>query len=154
MSMTMDARKALALDYLYALDNGGKTPSGEDIIDLFAEDASVYFPKWGVARGIEEIKTLLADIGAPIREIHHHVDEITWVGSSDSDTIVAEGTSDGVHQDGPWSAGTPAWGAGRWCDVFEIRDGKIHRVFIYLDPDYANLDTERYAWLNREEGRG
>ena len=41
-------------------------------------------------------------------------------------------------------------GAGRWCDVFEIRDWKIQRCFIYLDPDYAGKDTARYPWL---EGR-
>jgi hypothetical protein len=38
-------------------------------------------------------------------------------------------------------------GAGRWCDVFEIRDFKIHRLVIYLDPDYANRDVGRYPWL-------
>ena len=41
----------------------------------------------------------------------------------------------------------PEWGAGRWCDVFEIRDWQIHRCFIYLDPDYAGKDTARYPWL-------
>ena len=60
---------------------------------------------------------------------------------------MAEGTSYGEHQDGPWRAGVPEWGAGRWCDVFEIRDWQIHRCFIYLDPDYAGSDTERYPWL-------
>jgi len=34
-------------------------------------------------------------------------------------------------------------------DVFEIRDWKIHRVFIYLDPDYAGKDTERYPWIKK-----
>ena len=38
-------------------------------------------------------------------------------------------------------------GAGRWCDVFEIRDGLIQRCFIYLDPDYAGRDTGRYPWI-------
>jgi len=39
--------------------------------------------------------------------------------------------------------------SGRWCDVFEIRDWKIARCFIYLDPDYAGKDPERYPWLNK-----
>jgi hypothetical protein len=43
--------------------------------------------------------------------------------------------------------GRPGPGAGRWCDVFEIRDFLIQRVFIYLDPDYAGTDTDRYPWL-------
>jgi len=33
------------------------------------------------------------------------------------------------------------------CDVFEVRDGLIQRCFIYLDPDYAGADTDRYPWL-------
>ena len=54
-----------------------------------------------------------------------------------SDTFACEGTSHGEHQDGPWRAGVPEWAAGRWCDVFEVRDWLIQRCFIYLDPDYA-----------------
>jgi hypothetical protein len=33
--------------------------------------------------------------------------------------------------------------------VFEVRDFLIQRCFIYLDPDYAGLDTARYGWLSR-----
>jgi hypothetical protein len=52
--------------------------------------------------------------------------------------------------DGPWRAGVPTpAGAGYWADVFEIRDFKIQRCFIYLDPDYGSQDTARYPWLNR-----
>jgi site-specific DNA-adenine methylase len=29
-----------------------------------------------------------------------------------------------------------------------VRDWKIQRCFIYLDPDYAGLDTTRYPWLS------
>jgi hypothetical protein len=66
---------------------------------------------------------------------------------SGSDVIVSEGTSHGEHRDGAWRAGVPEWGAGRWCDVFEIRDWLIQRCFIYLDPDYAGQDRARYPWL-------
>ena len=72
-----------------------------------------------------------------------------WIFSG-SDLVVCEGTSHGEHKDGPWRAGVPEWAAGRWCDVFEIRDWKIQRCFIYLDPDYAgeghrplSLDQDR-----------
>src|SRR4051812_35623399 len=59
-----------------------------------------------------------------------------------------EGTSYGEHEDGAWRAG--ATHAGRWCDVFEVRDFLIQRCFVYLDPDYAGRDTDRYPWLAAE----
>ena len=64
--------------------------------------------------------------------------------------VVCEGTSHGEHRDGPWRADVPEHAAGSWCDVFEIRDWKIHRCFIYLDPDYAGKDTARYPWLDKK----
>lgn len=144
--MTDENRKSVAIEYLKAFDNGGVTSTGGSILDLFADDAQVYFPKWGIARGKDEIGKLFGDIGSTLKFIVHHYYEFNWVFSG-SDTIVAEGTSHGEHHDGPFRAGVPESGAGRWCDVFEIRDWKICRVFIYLDPDYARSDTERYPWL-------
>jgi ketosteroid isomerase-like protein len=144
--MTDEERKEVALAYLGAVDNGGQLPEGGNVLDLFADDAQVFFPKWGMATGIEAIGRLFADIGGTIEHIRHDYETITWTFSG-SGTIVAEGTSHGRHRDGFWGAGNPEWAAGRWCDVFEIRDGKIHRCFVYLDPDYAGVDTARYPWL-------
>ena len=145
-TMTDEQRKSVALEYLKAFDRGGQTSDGSSILDLFADDAQVYFPKWGLATGKDEIGTLFADVGGTLESILHHYAQFNWVFSG-SDVIVCEGTSEGTHHDGPWRAGAPEWGAGRWCDVFEIRDWKIQRCFIYLDPDYAGRDTERYPWL-------
>ena len=145
-TMTDEQRKSVALEYLKAFDNGGTTSGGGSILDLFAEDAQVYFPKWGIAEGREQIGRMFGDVGSTLKGIKHDYANFNWVFSG-GDTIVAEGTSYGEHQDGPWRAGVPEWGAGRWCDVFEIRDFKIQRCFIYLDPDYAGKDTERYPWL-------
>lgn len=145
-SMTDEQRKSVALEYLKAFDNGGVTPAGESILDLFAEDAQVYFPKWGLANGKEEIGKLFTDVGGTISNIQHHYAGFNWIFSG-GDTLACEGESHGQHRDGPWRAGVPEWGAGRWCDVFEIRDFKIQRCFIYLDPDYAGRDADRYPWL-------
>jgi hypothetical protein len=144
--MTDEQRKSVALEYLKAFDNNGTTSTGGSILDLFAEDAQVYFPKWGLAAGKEDIGRLFGEVGATLHSIQHDYATFNWVFSG-SDVIVCEGTSYGEHQDGAWRAGVPEWGAGRWCDVFEIRDWKIKRCFIYLDPDYAGCDTERYPWL-------
>jgi len=144
--MTNEQRKSVALEYLHALDNGGVTSSGGSVLDLFAPDAQVYFPKWGVAKGRQQIEKLFGDLGSTLKSITHHYSGLNWIFSG-GDTVVCEGTSHGEHKDGPWSAGNPEWGAGRWCDVFEIRDGLIQRCFIYLDPDYAGKDSNRYPWI-------
>jgi hypothetical protein len=146
--MTDEQRKSVALEYLKALDAGGVTPSGKSIFDLFSPHAEVYFPKWGVAHGRAQIETLFGDVGSKLKSITHHYDSLKWIFSG-GDSIVCEGLSHGEHADGPWRAGDPDWGAGRWCDVFEIRDGLIQRCFIYLDPDYAGKDTERYPWIKK-----
>ncbi|MBA0124337.1 nuclear transport factor 2 family protein [Haloechinothrix sp. YIM 98757] len=146
-TMTDEQRKSVALEYLKAFDNGGVTSTGGSILDLFAEDAQVFFPKWGLANGRKEIGKLFGDVGGTLNSIKHDYATFNWIFSG-GDTIVAEGTSHGEHQDGAWRAGVPEWAAGRWCDVFEIRDWKIQRCFIYLDPDYAGKDTQRYPWLN------
>jgi hypothetical protein len=145
-TMTDEQRKSVAIEYLKAFDRAGETSDGGSILDLFADDAQVYFPKWGVATGKDQIGQLFADIGGTIKAVAHHYSLFNWVFSG-GDVIVVEGTSHGEHRDGPWRAGVPEWGAGRWCDVFEIRDFQIQRCFIYLDPDYAGRDTERYPWL-------
>jgi ketosteroid isomerase-like protein len=144
-TMTDDQRKSVVLEYLKAGDNGGVTSTGGSSLDLFADDAQVYFPKWGLATGKEQISKFFIETGGTIKHMEHHYAQLNWVFSGD--VVVCEGTSRGEHRDGPWRAGVPEWGAGRWCDVFEIRDWQIQRVFIYLDPDYAGRDTERYPWL-------
>src|SRR6202007_965878 len=95
--------------------------------------------------GIDQIQSLFGDIGSLMKSIRHDYSSLNWVFGDD--VVVCEGTSQGKHRDGSWRAGVPEWGAGRWCDVFEIRDWQIHRCFVYLDPDYAGKDKARYPWL-------
>lgn len=137
--MTDQQRKSLVLEYFRRLDSGG------DFLELFADDARVFYPKWGVATGVEEIGQLFADVAEVVNAMQHDYEYFNYV--VDGTTVVVEGTSTGETADGtPWRPdGTP--GGGRWCDVFEVDDGEITRLFIYLDPDYAGHDTERYPWL-------
>jgi hypothetical protein len=146
--MTDEQRKSVALEYLKAFDNGGVTSTGESILELFAPDAQVYFGKWGLAEGREQIGQMFGDVGATLKLIKHDYANFNWIMTG-TDLFACEGTSFGEHQDGEWRAGVTH--AGRWCDVFEVRDFQIHRCFIYLDPDYAGLDTERYPWLSADD---
>ena len=63
-TMTDEQRKSVAIEYLKAFDNGGVTSTGGSILDLFADDAQVYFPKWGLANGKAEIGKMFGDVGA------------------------------------------------------------------------------------------
>jgi len=89
---------------------------------------------------------MFSDVGGTLKGITHHYDGFTWYMTG-TDSFAVEGTSEGSHRDGTWTAGDPDWGAGRFCDCFTVRDGKIARLFIYLDPDYAGQDTDRYGWI-------
>lgn len=135
---TEEQRKSVALEYLKRLDRG------QGFFDLFADDAQVYFPKWGLANGRQEFEKLFRDLGAILTFIRHDYAYFNYI--CQGDMVVVEGASYGTTKSGvEWRAGVTH--AGRWCDVFEIRDFKTQRVFIYLDPDYAGADTSRYPWL-------
>src|SRR5512134_1888962 len=71
-TMNDEQRKSVAIEYLKAFDNGGVTSSGGSILDLFASDAQVYFPKWGVATGRDQIGKLFGDVGGTLKSIAHH----------------------------------------------------------------------------------
>jgi hypothetical protein len=65
-------------------------------------------------------------------------------------TTFISSTTKGVLKSGErWAAGsTPA---GRFCNIFEFRNGLIARLHVYLDPDYAGKATETFLW--EHEGR-
>lgn len=121
--MTDLEKKTVANEYLKNLDNG------KEIFHLFSEDAEVFFPNWGTATGIDQIKKLFTDLSSKVEIFRHHHAYINWIISEDK--VVAEGSSEGKLKSGE------SWTDSKWCDVFEIRDGKIHRLYIYLDPEYS-----------------
>ena len=96
-TMTDEQRKSVTLEYLKAFDHAGTTSTGGSILDLFADDAQVMFPKWGLATGKVEIGQLFTDIGSTLSSIQHHYAEFTWLFSG-SDLVVVEGTSHGEHE--------------------------------------------------------
>jgi len=55
--MTADERRSVACEYFKRLDDGA------DVLELFAEDAELHFPKWGAARGHAAMQRMLSDVG-------------------------------------------------------------------------------------------
>lgn len=134
--------KDVALAYFKAVDSGG------DVLSLFADDAYAFFPKHPYARGIEQIAELVGHVAPQWESIEHTIAYFNFF--QDGDTVVVEGSSRGRLTEelggGDWSE-MEGFG-GRFCNVFEVKAGKITRLHIYLDPDYAGKDTARYPWLN------
>jgi hypothetical protein len=126
-TMTDEQRKSVAIEYLKAFDNGGVTSTGASILDLFADDAQVFFSKWGLANGKEAIGQCFTDVGGTLKAIRHDYASFNWIMTG-TDTFACEGTSYGEHEDGAWRAGVTH--AGRWCDVFEVRDFLIQRFHL------------------------
>ncbi|MGW6902522.1 nuclear transport factor 2 family protein [Streptomyces sp. NPDC054919] len=135
--------KDVAIAYFKAVDNGG------DVLSLFADDAYAFFPKHAYARGIDQITELVGDVAPLWKSIEHAIAYFNFFEAGD--TVIVEGSSRGEVKEefggGSWSE-TQGFG-GRFCNVFEVKDGKIKRLHVHLDPDYAGEDTARYPWLNR-----
>jgi len=88
-SMTDEQRKSVVLEYLKAIDRGDPITGEGSLLDLFADDAQLYYPKWGLANGKAQIGKLLADVGGTVKAAQHHYAEFNWVFSG-GDTLVCE----------------------------------------------------------------
>ncbi len=143
---TTNARQ-VALEYLKAFDNAGVTDSGGSILELFAADAQVYFPKWGVAQGSRRDRPdVRRRRRRPSQSILHDYDTFNYVMTG-GDTFAVEGTSVGDAPRRPVASGRSRARRGSLVRRVRGRDGLIQRCFIYLDPDYAGQDIARYPWL-------
>ena len=97
LAMTDEQRKSVALEYLKAFDHGGITSTGGSILDLFADDAQVFFPKWGLATGKQQIGQLFTDFGGGITHILHDYATFNFIMTG-TDVFAVEGTSAGEHK--------------------------------------------------------
>ncbi|RQR27554.1 nuclear transport factor 2 family protein [Burkholderia sp. Bp9142] len=135
-----DSRNVTAVKEYFIRGDTGRA----DLFDLFTEDFQFYFPKFGVGRGKAEFTELATKLLGTLKSISHDIDAMKFFEGPDF--IVVEGTTDGEYGDGTrWSGGKTS--GGRYCSVFEFRDdGLIERMHIYLDPDYAGHDSDRFLW--------
>lgn len=114
-----------------------------DTVDLFTEDAQIYFPKFGIARGKAALGELASGLFKRVSKLSHDLSTFTYLVTPD--VIVVEGKTQGMDVEGRrWSGGeTPG---GRFCSVFEFRGPLVCRMHIYLDPDYTSRDEDRFLW--------
>jgi hypothetical protein len=100
----------IAREYVMRADQGRP-----DVLELFHEDAEIYFPKFGFGRNsfLEKVK----GFEGVLEFIRHDYDRLDFIPSADY--LIAEGTSQGRMSGKSWAGGeTPG---GRFCSVFKLR---------------------------------
>jgi len=127
----------IAREYLMRADQGRP-----DVLELFHEDAEIYFPKFGFGFGRNSFLEMVKGFEGVLEYIQHDYDRLNFIPSADY--LVVEGASQGRMSGKSWAGGkTPG---GRFCNVFKFRDGRIMSLHIYLDPDYTGEDEARFRW--------
>src|ERR1700755_3186944 len=107
---TNDLEKVkIAREYLMRLDQGRP-----DVLELFHEDAEIYFPKFGIGAGRDSLFEMVKGVDGVLEFIKHDYDGFTFIPSGDY--VVVEGSSRGAMSGKSWEGGkTPG---GRFCNVF------------------------------------
>jgi|GEM_PF-6880538 len=102
MSPTDQDKIKVAREYFIRADEGRP-----DILELFHEDAEIYFPKFGFGFGRESLFEMVKGFAGALEYIRHDYDGLTFIPSGDH--LVVEGTSQGKMSGKSWADGkTPA----------------------------------------------
>jgi len=115
--------------------------------ELFSADFEFFYPKFGVARGVQAFTRMAEGVRQALVSSRHHQDRLDFMEAGNR--VIVEGTTEGIDRDGvEWCGGkTPG---GRFCSVFEFNDdGLITRMYIYLDPDLTSKDSTRFIRSGR-----
>lgn len=127
-----------AVDYFRRVDRADPT-----VLDLFTDDATLYFPKFGEVRGKAGIGAFAQAFGSEIVAIEHDIEHFDIYPSGD--VVVVEGREKGHSRSGgAWPDGVLS--QGRFCNVFVFEGERIKKLSIYTDPDFNSDDAPRVAW--------
>jgi len=136
-SASEDKRIKATQDYFKLADQGRA-----EVLDLFHEDAEIYFPKFGFGFGRQSLFEMTRGFVGTLEFIQHDYDSLTCIPAGDY--VVVEGTSHGRMSGKAWAGGeTPG---GRFCNIFKFRGDRISSLHVYLDPDYTGEDIPRFRW--------
>ncbi|QUI61838.1 nuclear transport factor 2 family protein [Pseudoalteromonas sp. A22] len=131
----------LVTEYFKKIDAGDSS-----YLDLFHDDVTFFFPKFGDAVGKQALLEFGDKIGSSLNSIWHDIAHFNFIVSGK--TVVVEGREGGVMRDGThWPDNQIS--SGRFCSVFEFSDNLITRMHIYVDPDFSSQDSDRISILSR-----
>lgn len=130
-----------AINYFRYVDNGDSM-----LMSLFTDNATLYFPKLGMAHGKAEIGMLAQGFASEIVEIQHDIENFNIMPSGNY--VVIEGQVKGVTYSGG-AFPSNSYSHGRFCNVFEFDGDLIKRVHIHEDPDFNGVDAPRVEWAKK-----
>lgn len=125
-----------------------RVDAGEFPAEYFAVDFEFFVPKFGIGRGIDAFIEMARVVQATRIHSQHHQDELRYMEAGNK--VAVEGTTEGLGRDNvAWCGGKTS--GGRFCSVFEFDEKNlIKRMYIYLDPDFAGADKDRFLWQRSE----
>ena len=112
-------------------------------MDLFHEDATFYFPKFGVGQGRESIFEMVKGFSGVLEFIRHDYDGFVFIPSGDR--VAVEGTSEGKDARARMEGRSDAGRTLLQC-LRVSRRSRSARLHVYLDPDYLGEDEPRFRW--------
>jgi hypothetical protein len=92
----------IAREYFRRADQGRP-----DILELFHEDAEVYFPKFGFGFGRNSFLEMVKGFAGALEYIQHDYERLIFIPSADY--LVVEGTSQGRMSGKSWARGRNSW---------------------------------------------
>jgi hypothetical protein len=94
----------IAREYFMGADLGRP-----DVLELFHEDAEIYFPKFGFGFGRSSFLEMVKGFEGALEYIQHDYDRLTFIPSADY--LIVEGTSQGKMSGKSWAGQQNSWRA-------------------------------------------
>ena len=94
MSLSDQDKIAIVREYFIRADQGRP-----DILELFHDDAEIYFPKFGFGSGRQSFFEMVKGFEGSLEYIRHDYDSFTFIPSGDY--VVVQGTSHGKSRVNP-----------------------------------------------------
>jgi hypothetical protein len=138
MTASDQEKIAIAREYFLRGDQGRP-----DVLELFPEDAEIYFPQFGFDLGRQSFVEMAKGFDGSLESIQNDYDRLTFLPLGRASGRRRNISRLDVRQVLGGGGKTPG---GRFCNVFKFRDGRIASVHIYLDPDYTGDDEARFRW--------
>jgi hypothetical protein len=98
MAVNDQEKIRIAREYFMRADQGRP-----DILELFHEDAEIYFPKFGFGLGRQSFLEIVKGFEGSLEYIQHDYDSFTFIPSGDY--LIVEGTSQGRMSGKSWEGG-------------------------------------------------